>query len=151
MVTSRAFGLSRLRCFNMTPTRTDTTLQQKRRAFNNISLSSTHTNMHSIDATRSKGGRAACSTAASRVNNEQGSNNTCRYHREQLLNWLMSKDAIASCFIKDVHAMSENKHAGGMHLPASVVSILSQLSKRQVFPITFSVVYPADQSHWLPL
>lgn len=138
-------------CFNMTPTRTDTTLQQRRRAFNNISLNNTHANMHSIDVIRSKAGRGPCSTAASRVNNEQGSTNTDRYRREQLINWLMSKDAVASCFIKDVHAMSENEHAGGTHLLASVVSILSQLSKRQVFPITFSVVYPADRSHWLPL
>jgi hypothetical protein len=60
----------------------------------------------------------------------------------------MSKDAVASCFIKDVLSMSESEHAGGTRLLAW---LLSQLSKQQVFPITFSVVYPADQSPWLPL
>lgn len=100
---------------NMTPTRTartDTTLQQRRRAFNSISLNSAHSDMHSSEMA----GRGACSTVASRVNNEQRSNNTCKDHnREQLLNWLMSKDAVASCFIKDVLSMSESEHAGLPH------------------------------------
>ncbi|KAF8505928.1 hypothetical protein F5888DRAFT_1603980 [Russula emetica] len=40
----------------------------------------------------------------------------CRDHnREQLLNWLMSKDAVASCFIKDMLSMSESEHAGLPH------------------------------------
>ena len=133
---------------NMTPTRTarsDTTLQQRRRAFNSISLNNARSDMHSPE----KAGRGACSTVASRVNNEQRSNNTCRDHhsREQLLNWLMSKDAVASCFIKDVLSMSESEHAGGTRL---LTWLLSPLSKRQVFLITFSVVYLADQSPWLP-
>jgi hypothetical protein len=128
----------------MTPTRTartartDTTLQQKRRAFDTISLNNTRSDVHSPE-------KAGC---GSRVNNEQRSNNMCRDHsRERLLSWLMSKDAVASCFIKDVLSMSESEHAGGTRLLAW---LLSQLSKRQVFPITFSVVYPADQSPWLP-
>ena len=133
---------------NMTPTRTartDTTLQQRRRAFNSISLNNARSDMHSSEKAR----REACSTVALRVNNEQRSNNTCRDHhsREQLLNWLMSRDAVASCFIKDVLSMSESEHAGGTRL---LTWSLSQLSKQQVFPITFSVVYPADQSPWLP-
>lgn len=138
---------SRRVAFNMTPTRTGTTLQQRRRALNSISLNNTRSNVHSSE----KAGRAACSTVAPRVNNEQRFNNTCRdRNREQLLNWLMSKDAVASCFIKDVHSMSESEHAGGTRLLAWLLSSLSQLSKRQVFPITFSAVYPADQYPWLP-
>ena len=134
--------------FNMTPTRTDrsdTTLQRRRRAFNSISLNNTRSDVHSSE----KAGRGACSTVPSRVNHEQKSNNTCREHnREQLINWLMSKDAVASCFIKDVLSMSESEHAGGTRLLTCLLSRLS--SKRQVFPITFSAVYPADQSLWLP-
>ena len=104
---------------NMTPTRTDTTLKQRRRAFNHISLNNTHSNVHSFDATRSKTTREACSTAAARVNNEQGSSKMCGDHsREQLINWVLSKDAVASCFIKDVLSMSESEHAGGTHSPA---------------------------------
>ena len=41
--------------------------------------------------------------------------------------------------------MSESEHAGGTRLLAW---LLFQLSKPQAFPITFSVVYPADQSPW---
>ena len=111
---------------NMTPTRTNrtvTTLHQRRQAFNSISLNNTHSDVRSSE----KAGRGACSTVASRVNNEQRSNSTCRGHnREQLLNWLMSKDAVASCFIKDVFSMSESEHAGGTRLQAW---LLSQLNK----------------------
>jgi hypothetical protein len=132
--------------FNMTPTRTDTTLQQRRRAFNSISLNNPRSHVHSFDTTRSKAGPSACSTTTARVNDEQGSSNT----REQLTSWVMSKDAVASCFIKDVLSMSESEHAGGTHSPALIVSSLSQLGKRQVFPITISAVYPADRFPWLP-
>ncbi|KAI0303920.1 hypothetical protein BC826DRAFT_200777 [Russula brevipes] len=97
----------------MTPTRTDTTLRQRRRALERISLNNPHSHLHS-DVTRSLVGSGACSTAA-RVSNEQGSS---RMHenpghtREQLVNWVMSKDAVASCFIKDVLSMSESEHGG---------------------------------------
>jgi hypothetical protein len=37
--------------------------------------------------------------------------------REQLINWVMSKDGIATCFIKDVLSMSESKHGGGARFP----------------------------------
>jgi hypothetical protein len=112
---------------NMTPTRTartDTALQQRRRAFNSISLNNTRSDVHSSE----KAGRGACSTVASRVNNEQRSNNTGRDHRsrEQLLSWLMSKDAVASCFIKDVLSMSESEHAGGTRLLAWLLSQTQQ-------------------------
>jgi hypothetical protein len=138
--------------FNMTPTRTDTTLQQRRRAFNHISLNNSRSHVHSFDTTRSKAPRAACSTAAARVNNEQeGSNNMGGGHtREQLTSWVMSKDAVASCFIKDVLSMSESDHAGGTHSPARLFLAYPNSAKRQVFPITFSDVYPADQFPWLP-
>jgi hypothetical protein len=100
---------------NMTPTRTVPT--RRRRAFNIISLN----NIRS-DASSENTVRGACSTVASRVNNEQRSNNTRRDHnREQLLNWLMSKDAVASCFIKDVLSMSESEQAGGTRLLALVI------------------------------
>jgi hypothetical protein len=113
----------------MTPTRTDRTVTTpRRRAFNSISLNNTHSDVHSSE----KAGRGACSTVASRVNNEQRSNNTRSGHnREQLINWLMSKDAVASCFIKDVLSMSESENAGGTRLPAW---LLSQLNKRHRSP-----------------
>jgi hypothetical protein len=102
----------------MTPTRT-VTEHQRRRALNHISLNNTRPNAHSFDATRSKAGHGPCSTAVTRVNNEQGSDNMCGNHtREQLTNWVMSKDSVASCFIKDVLSMSESGHAGGTHSPA---------------------------------
>ena len=114
------------RVSNMTPTRTDradTTLHQRRRAFNNISLNNTRSDVHSSE----KAGRGACSTVVSRVNNERKSNNTYKGHnREQLINWLMSKDAVASCFIKDVLSMSESEHAGGTRLFASFAVIPTQ-------------------------
>ena len=100
----------------MTPTRTETSLQQRRRAFSHISLNNTRSNVHSFDATRSKAVQEPCTTAVTRVNNEQGSNNM--HTREQLTNWVMSKDSVASCFIKDVLSMSESGHAGGTHSPA---------------------------------
>jgi hypothetical protein len=108
--------------FNMTPTRTDTTLQQRRRAFNQISLNNTHHHVHSSDTTRPKVGFGTCSTSPTRVNNEQGStNNMCGDPtREQLTNWVMSKDSVASCFIKDVLSMPESEHAGGTHSPAQL-------------------------------
>lgn len=103
----------------MSPTRTETTLQQRRQTFNRISLNNSRSNVHSLDTTRSKAGHGACSTAATRVNNEPVSNNMCGNHtREQLTNWVMSKDAVASCFIKDVLSMPESGHAGGTHSPA---------------------------------
>jgi hypothetical protein len=104
----------------MTPTRTDTTLRQRRRALERISLNNPHSNLHS-DATRSLVGSGACSTAAARVSNEQGSSRMCGdpgHTREQLINWVMSKDAVASCFIKDVLSMSESEHGGGTRSPA---------------------------------
>jgi hypothetical protein len=110
----------------MTPTRTDTTLRQRRRALERISLNNPHSNLHS-DATRSLVGSGACSTAAARVSNEQGSSRMCGdpgHTREQLINWVMSKDAVASCFIKDVLSMSESEHGGGTRLPAR--SLFSQ-------------------------
>ena len=136
----------------MTPTRTaraETTLQQRRRAFNSISLNNTCSDVHSSEMT----GRGACSTVASRVNTEQTrrSNNTCKDHnRERLLSWLMSKDSVASCFIKDVLSMSESEHAGGTRFCQLGCFLATQHSMRQVSPITFSAVYPADRSHWLP-
>ena len=111
----------------MTPTRTaraETTPQQRRRAFNSISLN-TRSDVHSSEMA----GRGACSTVASRVNTEQTrrSNNTCRDHnRERLLSWLMSKDSVASCFIKDVLSMSESEHAGGTRFAS--LALFYQLS-----------------------
>ena len=99
----------------MTPTRTDTTLQQKRRALKHIALNESHSHLDSPDATRSTFRPGARQTPAPRVNNEQSSSNSmCGEHtREQLINWVMSKDAIASCFIKDVLSMSESERGGG--------------------------------------
>jgi len=112
---------------NMTPTRTDTTLQQSRRAFNIISLNDTRSSVHSSE----KVGRGACSTVASRVSNEQGSNNTrIGHNREQLLSWLMSKDAVASCFIKDVFSMSESEQAGRTRLLACFLAYPNSASDR---------------------
>jgi hypothetical protein len=70
--------------------------------------------------------------------------------KEQLTNWVMSKDAVASCFIKDVLSMSESEHAGGDALASLAVSSSFQLGKRQVFPITFLAVYLAGRFPWLP-
>lgn len=99
----------------MSPTRTDTTLQQRRRISNSIPLNNIRSDVH----TSKNPGHGGCSTVASRVSNEQRSYNMCRGHnRQQLLTWLMSKEAIASCFIKDVHSMSESEHTGGMRLLA---------------------------------
>jgi len=97
----------------MTPTRTDTTLRQGRRAFNHISLTNTRPPLRSLDATRTTVGPAP------HVNNEQESSNTmCGNHtREQIINWVMSQDAVASCFIKDVLSMSESERGGGTRLP----------------------------------
>jgi hypothetical protein len=98
---------------NMTPTRTDTTLRQGRRAFKHISLNNTRPRLHSLDATRTTIGPAP------HVNNEQESSNTMfgNHTREQIINWVMSKDAVASCFIKDVLSMSESERGGGTRLP----------------------------------
>ena len=62
----------------------------------------------------------------------------CGEHtREQLINWVMSKDAIASCFIKDVHSMSESERGGGDAL-ANFCLPSTYPCERQVFPTTFS-------------
>ena len=105
------------RVVHMTPSRTERTVATLRRqAFDSISLN-THSDVHSSERAGPKPG--ACSTVASRVNNEQWSNNTRKDHnREQLINWLMSKDAVASCFIRDALSMSESEHAGGTRLLA---------------------------------
>ncbi|KAI9513232.1 hypothetical protein F5148DRAFT_1157141 [Russula earlei] len=95
----------------MTPARTETTLRQGRKAFNHISLNNSHPNTRTsfANATRSR----ACPTATARANDERQSNNTHgEYTREQLISWLMSKDAIAFCFIKDVLSLSESEHGG---------------------------------------
>ena len=99
----------------MTPTRTDTTLQQKRRALKHKIPNNSHSHVNSSDATRSTSQHRTCRTTAPRINNEQESpSNMCGEHtREQLINWVMSKDAVASCFIKDVLSMSESERGGG--------------------------------------
>jgi len=103
----------------MTPTRTETTLRRGRRAFKRITLNNTHSYSHSPDATRSGAGPNARPTVATRASSEQKSNNIMpREHtKEQLINWVMCKDAVASCFIKDVLSMSESEHGGATRLP----------------------------------
>ena len=113
----------------MTPIRTDTTLRQKRRALKHINLN----NLDSPDATRSTFRPGARQTAARpRVNNEQESSNSMsgEYTREQIINWVMSKDAIASCFIKDVLSMSESGRGGGDALANFVCNQLILASDR---------------------
>jgi hypothetical protein len=151
------FGLrdTHSRLSTMTPIRTDTTLQQRRRAYNRISLNNTPPNVHSFDATRSKAGRGARSTTPARVNNEQESaNNMCGDHtREQLTNWVMSKDAVASCFIKDVLSMSESEHAGGTHSPAWLFlaypnSASDRCSLLLSRPCTLQIGFPGCHRSW---
>ncbi|KAI0254872.1 hypothetical protein BJV78DRAFT_1183480 [Lactifluus subvellereus] len=90
----------------MTPTRTDTTPMQERRAFKSISLNNTRPHLRP----RVPG---ACSTATASLNDEHGSDSLCGdYTREQLIHWVMSKDAVASCFVKDVLSMPESENGG---------------------------------------
>lgn len=104
----------------MTSTRIDTTLQQERQAFKRVSLNSSHLN--TVDATRSTVGTGTRPAVATHVDNEQVSElpiNMCGgdHTREQLIGWVVSKNAIASCFIKDVLSMSESERGGGSRLP----------------------------------
>jgi hypothetical protein len=102
----------------MTPTRTETTLRRGRRAFERITLNNTHSHSHSPDATRSSAMPSVRPAVVTRASNEQKSNNMPGEHtKEQLINWVMSKDAVASCFIKDVLSMSESEHGGATRLP----------------------------------
>src|SRR5579863_4800459 len=106
----------------MTPTRTDTTLQQERRAFEHISLNSTHSHLNGFDAMRSTVETGTRPTVATHVSHKQESEspvNMCGgdYTKEQIINWVMSKNAITSCFIKDVLSMSESERGGGSHMP----------------------------------
>ena len=48
-----------------------------------------------------------------RVNNERSMDGD--YSREHLVNWLMSKNSVATCFIKDVLTMSEHEGRGGSY------------------------------------
>ena len=108
----------------MTPTRTGITLWQERRAFKRKFLHNTHSHLklNAFDAKRPTVGAKTRPTAAPHdPNNEQepeSSNSMCggEHTREQLINWVMSKDAVASCFIKDVLTMSELEHGGGVAL-----------------------------------
>lgn len=141
--------------FTMTPIRTDTTLQRRRRAFNGISLNNTPSHVHSFDTTRSKAGRGARSTTPACVHNEQGSTNNTRgdHTKEQLTNWVMSKDAVASCFIKDVHSMSESEHAGGAHSPAWLFlthpnSASDRCSLLLSRPCTMQIGFPGRRRSW---
>jgi hypothetical protein len=74
----------------------------------------------------------------------------CGEHtREQIINWVMSKDAVASCFIKDVLSMSESGRGGGDAL-VNFVLPSTHPCERQVFPTTFSVVSLAGLFPSLP-
>ena len=54
------------------------------------------------------------------VDNEHGSTSTDGEHsREQLVNWLMGKNSVATCFIKDVLSMSEIEGRGRTHFRLS--------------------------------
>lgn len=52
-----------------------------------------------------------------RVNNEHSMDGD--YTREHLVNWLMSKNSVATCFIKDVFTMSELEGRGGFYFRLS--------------------------------
>ena len=106
---SRVHRDDHVRC-NMTPTRTDTTPRKERRAFKPMNNTRPHLRP------RTPG---ACSAVTTSINDEHGSNGMCGgYTREQLIHWVMSKDAVASCFIKDVLSMSESENGGETHLLA---------------------------------
>jgi hypothetical protein len=83
-----------------------------------------------------------------RVDNKHSSTGMDGDHtREQLVNWLMSKNSVASCFIKDVLSMSEIESRGGTHFRLYTrVSTHIRLDKRQAFHIISLGVYRADQS-----
>jgi hypothetical protein len=50
------------------------------------------------------------------LDNEHSSTSMDGDHtREHLVNWLMSKNSVATCFIKDVLSMSEIEGKGGTH------------------------------------
>ncbi len=79
-----------------------------------------------------------------RVNNELSYGD---HTREQLVNWLMGKNSVATCFIKDVLSMSESEGRGGTHFRLSTrIATHIRLDKRQAFHIISSDVYRADQS-----
>ena len=83
-----------------------------------------------------------------RVDNEHGTTSMNGDHtREQLVNWLMSKNSVATCFINDVLSMSETDNGGGTHfrLFARITTHI-RLDKRQAFHIISSGVCRADQS-----
>lgn len=107
----------------MAPTRTGTTLWQEGRAFKHKFSHDTdsHLKLNAFDATRPTVGARTRPTAAPHANNEQeseSSNSMCggEHTKEQLINWVMSKDAVVSCFINDVLSMSESEHGGGVAL-----------------------------------
>ena len=85
--------------------------------------------------------------AMTRVNNELSSTGMDGDHtREQLVNWLMSKNSVATCFIKDVLSMSEIEGKGGTHFRLSTrIPTHIRHDKRQASPIISSGVYHADQ------
>jgi hypothetical protein len=100
----------------MTPTRTDTTPRQARQAFKHISLNNARSQLRSPRAACSHLAPRPCSAATAGLNNnEHGSNNKYGDHTKELIHWIMSKDAVASCFIKDVFSMSESENGGGTH------------------------------------
>ena len=42
-------------------------------------------------------------------------NNELESNAREIIHWVMSKDAVASCFVKDVFSMSQNENGGGTH------------------------------------
>jgi hypothetical protein len=67
--------------------------------------------------------------------------------KEKLVNWLMSKNSVATCFIKDVLSMSEIEGRGGTHFRLSTrIPTHIRLDKQQAFHIISSDAYRADQS-----
>jgi hypothetical protein len=100
----------------MTSTRTDTTPRQ---GIQYISLNNTRSHLRSPHAARSHPAPGTCSVP---LNNEQGSIDKCADHTRELIHWVMSKHAVASCFIKDVLSMSESESAGRAHRLAFLFS-----------------------------
>lgn len=147
VTTACAFGWPRI----MTPTRTGSTLWQEGREFKHKFLHNTHSHLklNASDATRSTVGARTRRTVAPHANNEQepeSSNGVCRgeHTREQLINWVMSKGGVASCFIKDVLSMSESEHGGGRLSLWMILRLIPTIAG-QVFPTTCLVAYPADR------